>query len=283
MFVGERYAHPDEDKIKYRLEQKKKQIAGSPFKPSSPPKKGTGKGNYFGCIGPKYTYENQGIHQRISREDIVHSAPNILTAPPRKGTYGVPGTNIGTYGSKELVSGVVGEYKYMPEPYDAARLLESDTKRLSRDRFGDKAPFKPSSPPKKGTYGFPSTHIYAHNYAQVGGTSGVCNEYSYTPGEDRRPAATEKSFEKPWVPSSPPKSGLNSTINTFPDYVPDPLDQKLEREKTERSEFLSRQTGPVFKPVSHPKTLRQPSITSNPRNTDLAEKFTSPFRSSITA
>jgi len=281
LFVGEKYAHPDEDKIKYRMEQKKKQIGSAPFRPSSPPKKATGRGNYYGTIGPKYPHEGHGTAKKISKDDIKHTAPNVLTAPSRKGTYGVPGINIGTYGKPSTAQGIVGEYTYMSEPYDAARSLEAETKKQSTEKFGGRSPFKPSSPPKRGTYGFPGTHIYAQNFSQVGGTGGVCNEYSYTPGEDRKPSRENSHIDKPWVPSNPSKIGHNSTINEFPEYVPDPLDKKLEREKTERSEFLAKQTGPVFKPVSQPKSLRQPSITINPRNADLAKSYSSPFRVSL--
>ena len=64
---------------------------------------------------------------------------NFLTSPPKRGTYGMVGMNIGG-----KVDGIVGELAYSPNP-PPPKTRPSTT--------SDLRAFCPSSPPKRGTYG----------------------------------------------------------------------------------------------------------------------------------
>ena len=64
---------------------------------------------------------------------------NFLTSPPKRGTYGMVGMNIGG-----KVDGIVGELAYSSNP-PQPKTRPSTT--------SDLRAFCPSSPPKRGTYG----------------------------------------------------------------------------------------------------------------------------------
>ena len=77
---------------------------------------------------------------------------NFLTSPPKRGTYGMVGMNIGG-----KVDGIVGELAYSPNP-PPPKTRPSTT--------SDLRAFCPSSPPKRGTYGImnrlPARHADTH-------------------------------------------------------------------------------------------------------------------------
>lgn len=274
LMVGERYTTAEAHERKYRSDQKKRNITTAPFKPSSPPKRNAGLGNYYGTIGRKYEHETDWVHDTSPRKKTEKvEQKNIVTSPPKKGTYGVPGTQIGVYAGRHGQRGVVGEYEYKGEPYDLARQAEQEEKKRMDTAKIDPKPFKPSSPPKKGTYGVPGTTIFAHKFGTVGGNSGVCGEYAYQTlgvgrdGEPRKPHTADGL--KPFRPSNPPRQGYNCTIQPFPEYKGESLQAKIEREKAERAAEKKLLVGPVFKPVSCPKTIRTPSIANHPLNRSL--------------
>jgi len=276
LMVGEKYVNANAEERKYRAKQKEMNIVPAPFKPSSPPKRSTGLGTYFGTIGPKWQHECDHDTDKSPRSKFSGRTEgrNITTSQPKKGTYGVPGTNIGVYGGKAGNKGVVGEYEYKGEPYDLARQAEQAAKkRMDAAKIDNKA-FKPSSPPKKGTYGVPGTTIFAHKYNTIGGNQGVCGEYTYwSEGKgDKGPIVrpkTEESGLKPFRPSHPPRAGYNCTISPFPEYKGDPLGERIAREKKDKEEEKKALLGPVFKPVSGPKSTRTPSIANHPLNRSL--------------
>jgi hypothetical protein len=273
LMVGERYTTSEAHERKYRGEMKKRNITTAPFKPSSPPKRNTGLGNYYGTIGKKYEHETDWLHDTSPRKKSEKvEQRNIVTAPAKKGTYGVPGTQLGVYASKVGSKGVVGEYVYKGEPYDLARQAEQEQKKLSdTSKVADK-PFKPTSPAKKGTYGVPGLSIYSHKFGTMGGTSGICGEYAYEPlgtgkDEKRRPATSDGL--KPFRPSNPPKYGYNCTFTPFPQYKGESLADKIAREKADRAAERKLLVGPAFKPVSCCKSVRTPSIANHPLNRSL--------------
>lgn len=261
LFDKEKYHNPDEEEKKYKTLMKSKNITNAAFKPSSPPKRSAGLGNYYGTIGNKYVHEKEYEYKQVVRNNDRPAVPrNILTSPPKRGTFGTPGTTIGVYSGKHGGTGVVGEYKYEGEQYDLARRLEQDTKKTMDTKRVTEKPFKPSSPPKKGTYGFPNTTI-SPAYASIPAGD--------APLEQSGKRVNPDAALKPFRPSHPPRQGYNCTLSSFPAYSEDPLDKKIEKEKGLKDATKKLQVGPIFRPVSCPKSVRCPSIANHPLNRSI--------------
>lgn len=124
LWPGEKYQTLDETERKDELEKRKNNVGTGNFVPANPPKKGVGLGSYYGTIGGKYSHLADTEVRKLRPEDVKHELPNILTTAPKRGTFGVPGTTLGTYGTKVKTSGIVGEYTYASEPYDGAKEIE---------------------------------------------------------------------------------------------------------------------------------------------------------------
>ena len=236
-----------------RNESLKKQIVDKPFRPSSPPKRSTGHGTHYGTFSPlKNMKTTDEYDKRPAKKGEVALGPkNILTNPPKLGTYGMIGTNIG--GKPE---GVTGEYTYSSEPPKGRPSTAPEKLK----------PFVPSSPSQKGTYGFQHLNINGiHN------PHGVIGEYTY----QADPIATTRSHKsdteavKPFRPSHPSRRG-RGFYGTFrwsgQEYKEDPETDKWNRLRAERRRELEK--AGVFRPTSHPKSMRQPSIANHPRTQD---------------
>jgi hypothetical protein len=236
-----------------RNEDLKKQIADKPFRPSNPPKRSTGHGTYYGTFSQLKNLKTTDEYDKRPAEkgEVVPAPKNFLTNPPKHGTYGMIGTNIG--GKSE---GVNGEYRYSSE-LPKGRPSTAPEKRK---------PFVPSSPAKKGTYGFLHLNINGSSKPH-----GVLGEYIYQPN----PVATSRTHRfdsdapKPFRPSNPAKRG-RGFYGTFrwagQEYKEDPETEKRARLCAQRR--LEPEQAGVFRPTSHPKSVRQPSIANHPRNQD---------------
>lgn len=144
---------------------------------------------------------------------------NILTNPPKRGTYGFVGMNLG--GKPE---GFNGEYKYASEPVVARPATTGEKPK----------PFVPSSPAKKGTYGYMKLNINGADKPM-----GFNGEYSYAveglaTGRREKVAPNEM---KPFYPSQPPKrgGGYYGTMRwTGQEYKEDPEAEKMQKVIAER-------------------------------------------------
>lgn len=161
------------------------------------------------------------------------------------------GTNIG--GAPE---GVNGEFKYSSEP----PMTRAKT-------AGEKlTPFVPSSPAKKGTYGYMQLNINGNKNPE-----GVNGEYTYK-CEGLSTARREKVVSdqlKPFYPSQPPKrgGGFYGTMRwKGQEYMEDPEKLKAEKVSAERKATREKYGNLVFRPSSTPKTLRTSSVANHPRN-----------------
>jgi hypothetical protein len=235
LYQTEKFEDPGTSQKEYGKEQKKKNIVPRPFAPSSPSKKNSGLGAYYGTIGTKF--EHQVEYEVQKKEDkpkpVEHEKRNFVTSPSKRGTYGVPHSTIGP------------SFEYKSDPYDFQR--ETDLKENAdklKKRIG--APFKGTSHPLD----FFDTH---KNVAAS--TIYATDEKALSPKKEK--PSEDKKVEKPFKPSSPPKRGFNSTFTPFPEYKTDPFEQKPEtKDKDEKSR-------PVFKPVSNAKSTPTRSIVFN--------------------
>lgn len=132
LYEGEKYENPGASERKDVAEQRKKMLNSSGFRPSSPSKKGSGLGSYFGCIGPAYPHEKEyDVQGKGEKRSPSPPAPkNLYTSPGKRGTFGVPGTMIGKPAD------------YQADPFDSALKLEREERKKAADANVTKTPFK---------------------------------------------------------------------------------------------------------------------------------------------
>ncbi|KAI8855174.1 DNA polymerase family A-domain-containing protein [Chytridium lagenaria] len=116
---------------RYRLQQKEKNIANVPFKPSSVPPKPSGSGSLFGTIEQQWPLPKKDLIPMRSAptEEKRPSKPNFLTKPPKKGTgYGYPNVTIGK------------PYEYVSDPYDRyLEIARKDRLESKKKMIGERA------------------------------------------------------------------------------------------------------------------------------------------------
>jgi hypothetical protein len=237
LYEKEKFEDPGTQEKVYAKEQKKKNIVPKPFAPSSPSKRNTGLGGYYGTIGG--TYEHQVEYEAQKKGDkpkpVEHEKRNFVTSPSKKGTYGVPHSTIGP------------AFEYKNDPYDLERenQLKDNAEKIKK-RIGQ--PFKSTAHPLD----FFDTHKNVAASTVYGTDDKVLS-----PKKEK--TTTEKKVEKPFKPSSPPKRGLNSTFAPFPEYQTDPYEVKHEKDDKDDKD----KARPVFKPVSNAKSTPTRSIIFN--------------------
>lgn len=251
--VGDPYVELAVQQRRARNENNKKQIVPTPFRPANPTKRPVGHGSYYGSFGIWPNMKTTDDFDKKQKTQIVgNTLKNMVTSPPKKGTYGMIGTNIG--GKPE---GAMGEYRYQPDPVGKRPVTAPG------EKF---KPFVPSSPPKKGTYGFMYTNI--NGAATPHGSQG---EYTYVadPIHIAKRTASEAEPVKPFKPSQPPRKGrgYNGTFRwSGQEYIEDPEKDKWDKMMAEKKANRERNMGLTFKPSSSPKSMRTISVANHPRN-----------------
>jgi len=237
---GDKYIDPGVVEKRDRIENRKKLVTNDGFKYSSPSMRSAGLGNNYGCFTKQYKHETEYIVTKKGElPNKAKDAPrNILTGPPKRGTYGTPGTTL----SKG------DEYKYISDPYDA-------NNRAAGDKKGAPIPFKAAC--KKTDF--------------FDGHSNVAASKIYSldrplPARKPEPPASKPAATVPFKPSSPPKRGFNSTMGKI-EYREDPFEL---REKKAREEREKNKPSVVWKPVGATKTLPTRSIAFNASAADAA-------------
>jgi hypothetical protein len=189
----------------------------------------------YGAIGKipehmtEYEVVKRGEHKRGK---INHERRNITTNPSKKGTYGYIRTTIGD------------SPQYEHDPYEAAREAALKEKDEQKKKQTSAQPFKSTSVNREffdvSSDKVPASKIYTDD------------DKVLKPKDI--PAAQTKREIKPFRPSSPPKYGLNSTLNPFPTYQEDPYDKRILKKDP------NRKSAPVFRPVSSGKSKPTRSI-----------------------
>jgi len=193
-----------------------------------------------------------GMEHKLKREDVKFKPPNIVTAPPKKGSFGTWGTMLGYH---KGFKGSAGEYQYQPDPYDAEhqKAVERAKERKNKE---DTAPaaFRPANPPKKGLAGYSGTTMSKYAYVAEGPKQVAV----------RKVLAEGEQAKEPFRPSNPPKAGYNMTLNKFPLHMHDQYDRKevarkanLDEQKKKQKQCGERQ---AFIPSATPKSTRTPSV-----------------------
>jgi len=261
LHLGDKYVDPGAQERKLLAEKAKKKLTPEGFRYSSPPKKSSGLGNYYGCFCDIEDPKAKNKSFRPSHEteymvikkgelpDKIHQQPkNIVTRPSKKGTYGVPGTAIG-HGFNSYKG---DEFKYISDPYEAPKRKEG-VKGVSEK------PFKTAC--KRLDYFDGQPNVAA---------SRIYSLDKPLPARKADPPKKDSGVPVPFKPSSPSKGtfgygefpvkkGMSerSKLKPFPEYKEDPYEYK---ERAERDSRAKNKPSVVWKPVSGGKSLAVRSI-----------------------
>lgn len=241
---GDKFVDPGTHEKKYRLEQEKKKITPEGFRYTAPSKKPCGSGSYSGCFTQPYSHQTEYdvLQKGELPQKTAGSTKNVLTNPPKKGTFGTPGTSIG--------GGKGTEFKYTSDPYDAEHRKELAEARNAAKKIAGNGPFKSAC---RRTACFDEHH-------GTGASKVFSLDRALPPKKqlvkDKMPASV-----KPFKPSSPGKKGYDCTINKFPEYKEDPLELQERRRRQEAKQ--NSQLGQTWKPISGPKSTPCRSVALN--------------------
>lgn len=186
---------------------------------------------------------------RLLKGQYPELKANFYTSPAKKGSYGYIKT---TLSEQKAAGGLVGEYTYTADPYDAAKVQALAEKKAHPNI--SEAPFRPSHPARKGSYGYIKTN--------VGNTAkGSMGEYAYLPQGDGGPRQVSTKFEIPFVPSAVPKKGHNCTLSKRAPYEADPDQIKLDARRLARKMEIDAMTSSnAWRPANIPKTAATRSV-----------------------
>eukprot|EP00759_Apiculatamorpha_spiralis_P042956 PhF_6_TR40685/c0_g1_i2/m.61140 len=240
---GDKYVDPGTYEKKVRLEESKKKLTTKGFTYTNPSKKSCGLGNYYGTFNEKHKYAHEVEYNVLKKGELPQKhepqPKNILTAPTKRGTFGVPGTTI-SHGD---------EFKYVSDPYLPPTVSVNVNTNATKSVKGAAPPPQPIGPPFKSTC---RRLDYFDETSKVR-TSKIFSIDKALPAK-KAPKDEEKKGPigaKPWKPSNPSHQGINSTLNPFPEYKEDPLELK---ERKQREARQKERPQVVWKPISSVKT-----------------------------
>mmetsp|Transcript_32491 Transcript_32491/g.92084 ORF Transcript_32491/g.92084 Transcript_32491/m.92084 type:complete len:322 (-) Transcript_32491:182-1147(-) len=262
LYEKETYEEGTKNRVAAITARNSKRMTDMPFKPGTPMKSSSGLGDFYGTFGGKTKYIEQGsfLHQK-KKGDFVSMPPNIVTNPIKKGSYGYCKTTLSEKHPGRKTKGVCGEYEYIPDPFEGGGAMNRLSKlQATRSMLVSDLPFKPSSPAKRGTYGYIKTNIGN----KAGGSMGEFKYREQGPSAHVRPSTVDTPFR----PSHPPKSGFNATLSRFPLYAADPMEPKIAETKRIREEALSKMQSTAWAP--EPKGCKSGPVDSiMKKNTSL--------------
>eukprot|EP01023_Acetabularia_acetabulum_P047724 TRINITY_DN5033_c0_g1_i11.p2 TRINITY_DN5033_c0_g1~~TRINITY_DN5033_c0_g1_i11.p2 ORF type:complete len:223 (-),score=34.28 TRINITY_DN5033_c0_g1_i11:168-836(-) len=202
--------------------------------------------DFYGTVGGKIPYIAERAGTKKVKGEVIHATSNIVTNPSKKGGYGISKT---TLSEKNKIGGVAGEYLYEADPFGRLYQLQLDESLANRKKRVTEVPFKPSSPSKKGGFGWVKTNIGNNS-------NGICGEYSYKMQGQGRPlsAQSQHQLSNPFKPTNYTKSGMDATFQHFPLYQADPEAAKLRQQQQIRQMEKDRITSAnPWKPSAIPK------------------------------
>ncbi|KAF5829309.1 hypothetical protein DUNSADRAFT_16277 [Dunaliella salina] len=226
---GVKYVDPIKLQLQAKREQKSRNISDAPFKAASPMKQSAAPGDFYGTLG-KVPYVSQGTPEAKKKGQIPEQPKGIYTSPAKKGTFGYNKT---TLSERTGYKGVATEYEYQHDPAALRQEKEQAEREASRKAKVTESPFKPSNPPKKGTFGVPNTTLSRGK--------GVVGEFEYTVGANpvHHPTKQSKDAKDAPPPFRPSHTHASERVEKI-EYLHDPEVPKIKAEAARRKEEASR-------------------------------------------
>lgn len=240
--LGDAYVDPGTIEKQDRMLQAKKKLTSEGFRYTSPSKKSSGLGTYYGCFSEKAPFKHETEYVVLKKGELpekVSAQPrNITTGPAKKGTYGFVGTTLGKG----------DEYQYISDPYDAGKEKQANEAKEGAKKLIGPA-FKAAC--KRVEYFDSHPNVAA---------SKIYSLDKPLPARKPEPPKKEVQIPIPFKPASPSKRGISGTLTKYPEYKEDPYEAK---EKAEREERKKNKPAVIWKPISSSKTLPFRSIAFN--------------------
>lgn len=235
---GDKYVDPGYFDKRYRLENEKLKITPQGFRYTSGPKTTNGSGTYFGTFSETKPPEHLVEYAVTKRGEMPDKAKpqmrNIVTNPPKKGTFGTPGV---TLGKGE-------EYKYISDPYEGEKRKEALQAKENSKRVVGPA-FKAAC--RRGGFFDESNH----------GVSKVYTIDKALPAKKPANDGGTPPLTKAWKPGG----SLTTAITKPPEYMEDPYEAK---EKQMREQRKKDRPTTTWKPVGGSKSMPTKSIKFTP-------------------
>jgi len=214
VFEKEAYTKVNEVYRKNRLEKLKKVTV--PFRPSNVCPKGSGKGSIYGTFDQQYPLHDKDKEPHYKSKPSTPSKSsakinkNIYTNPAKKGVgYGYVDITIGKY------------YEYMSDPYDRIKEIRKNEREESAKKNVDTKPFIAGS--------------HKNDCFDNTGFSWDINQETIAKNKKRvvKTPTDKKGYEQPFRPAS----NIDFTINKFPEYISDGIEQKKNEELLKRAQL----------------------------------------------
>jgi len=246
LYEGEKWTSDFERSRKHAVAEKQKNLTPDGFKYSSPNKKSSGLGNYYGTIGAKHAHagEYDGGKNDGPPDPVMHEPRQMMTMPPKKGRFNTPGILFGAPQPKGVPHKLGKEFDYYSEPYNLARKLEMDA-RMKSKALRQPQPFKAMS--------------HSLEYFDQTKTIGASKVYEPVemPAKKEKPE-TKVHVEKPWYPAKA-KAAADGGLNKFPEHMADPETERWQAER-DRKKLEALNTPNPWKPGAGIKSTRTRSI-----------------------
>ena len=140
---GDKYVTPKAAQLQAEAENRKLNINDKPFKQTSPMKKSTTPGDWYGTISGKIPYEATSAEPiKLKKGDVPPMPRGIFTSPAKKGTFGM---NKFTLSEKVGYKGAQGEYEYLHDPESDLKRKKKEEMEAHRKACTSEQPFKPSN------------------------------------------------------------------------------------------------------------------------------------------
>lgn len=237
---GDKYVDPGYYEKRARLEKERKKV-GPTFKTSGGAKSPNGSGTYYGTFYEKpieHMVEYAVTKSGEMPEKVKPHMRNIVTNPPKHGTYGYPGTTL----SKGK------EFQYVSDPYEGEKRKEALHAKENSKRVLGPA-FKGAC--RRGGFFDETAH----------GVSKVYTISNPLPAKKPAPEHHAPSTAKSWKPAGS-LAGEAAKLFKSPEYMEDPYEAK---EKTAREQRKAdRPKHGVWKPIGGSKSLPTKSIKFTP-------------------
>uniref|UniRef100_A0A7S4C2H8 Cilia-and flagella-associated protein 96 n=1 Tax=Chrysotila carterae TaxID=13221 RepID=A0A7S4C2H8_CHRCT len=247
LFEGEKYADPHTADRKSKNEERAKHLTPDGFKYTSPSKKNTGLGNYYGTIGAKFSHEPEYnvLNKEMKPPAVAPQPRQMLTSPMKRGSHLTPGI---AFGPPPTADGVrKKEYFHLTDEYNRAHAAEQAQRKHHEEMRGGRPPFRAMS----------RSLDFFDSHKSVA-ASKVYTEDPPVPARELKSANSSPKPAVPFYPSRAPRSGRLGTFEPFPKYQEDPLEEKLKQAR--EAAAASKISGPAFRPTSKPKSTRTQSI-----------------------
>lgn len=236
---GDKYVDPGYFDKRAHLEKERKKV-GPTFKHTSGSKSPCGSGTYFGTFSKpiEHLVEYPVIKQGEMPDKAKPHLRNIVTNPPKRGTYGYAGTTL----SKGK------EFQYVSDPYEGEKRKEALQAKEASKRIVGPA-FKGAC--RRGGFFDESAH-------------GISTVYTIShPLPAKKPTSEHHAapLAKAWKPGGA-LAGDAAKLFRPPEYMEDPYEAKEKAMREQRK--ADRPKHGVWKPIGGPKQLPTKSIKFTP-------------------